>query len=379
MRISVRNRTARLTATAGIAALVLAACASDGSAGTPASPAPTGGTGAAADTGSSGGGDEDDEECTPEEGALRIYLNPWGPDMSDPFTADTGIPAELADIGGGEILARIAAEANNPQWDIVLLDGHGSLQGLADQGMLLTGWEPASLANLTPDGAALVPSDRSWFPISEHAAAVIAWNTDAIGPEDAPTTWDDLLDPVYAPVGMADPAVAAPAYPVLSWFFQERGTGAEDYFGTLIDNGVNLYPRNGPVAQALASGEVNAAILQEHNVYGLMDSDEAVDFIWPDEGAPGVVRAIGISAATPRPCAAQALVEWLLTPEAISSLMDPGIGNDAIITPFVAGVDTSGLPELRPASPNIEVTDAQFAADEEIRIKDWFANRVAAG
>lgn len=313
-------------------------------------------------------------ECTPEDGPLRIYLNPWGATLSDRFTADTGIPTEIADIGGGEILARIAAEANNPQWDVVILDGNGSLEALRQQGQLLTGYPLENTGNLDAAGAALKPDDNAWVPISQHAAAVIAYNTDAIGADEAPTSWADLTDPKYAPIGIADPAVAAPAYPIVSWFYQDLGAEkAQEYFGTLADNGLNTYEKNGPVGQALASGEVKVAALQEQNVYGLIDSGEPVDFVWPAEGAPGVVRAVAISADTPRACAAQKLVDWMLTPETMTYLMAQG-EDDGIITPFITGTDTSSLPAARPEDGTLLLTDAGFAADNEADIKDWFAN-----
>ena len=354
-----RPRTAALV-TVAATALALSACSSP--AGDGADP-----EGAAA---------LDSTTCEPEDGALRIYLNPYGPTLSDAFTADSGIDTEIADLGGGEILARIAAEANNPQWDVVILDGHGSLQGLADQGQLLTGLDPAGLANLNADGQALLPADHSWIPWSEHAAAVIAYNTDAISPEDAPQTWADLADPAYAPIGIADPAVAAPAYPIVSWFFQDLGEdGAEAYFDSLFENGVNTYSKNGPVGEALVSGEVPVAALQEQNVYGLIEAGEPVDFVWPEEGAPGVVRAIAISADTPRPCSALKLVDWMMDPANVAYLMQNG-GDDGIITPLVSGVDTSSLPAERPADGKLLLTDADFAAENEVTIKDWFANRM---
>jgi iron(III) transport system substrate-binding protein len=317
----------------------------------------------------------DSATCVAEDGALRIYLNPFGPTLSDQFTVDTGIETEIADLGGGEILARIAAEANNPQWDVVVLDGHGSLQALADQGQLLTGVEPANLANLNADGTALVPADHSWFPFSQHAAAVIAYNTNSLSAAEAPQSWDDLTDATYAPLGMADPAVAAPAYPVVSWFFESLGTeGAEAYFGEILDNGLNTYDKNGPVGEALISGEVPVAALQEQNVYGLVEAGEPVSFVWPEEGAPGVVRASAISAETPRPCAAAKLVDWMLDPANVQYLMENG-GNDGIFTPYVDGVDTSSLPADRPADGRLLITDASFAAENEVSIKDWFANQ----
>lgn len=316
-------------------------------------------------------------ECTPEDGALRIYLNPWGATLSDRFTQDTGIDTEIADVGGGEILARIAAEANNPQWDVVILDGHGSLEGLRQQGQLLTGHPLDNVGNLDETGTALLPEDHSWIPVSQHAAAVIAYNTDAVPADQAPQTWAELTESRYAPVGMADPAIAAPAYPIVSWFYSDLGTdGAEDYFSTLIDNGMNTYDKNGPVGQAVASGEVHVAALQEQNVYGLLEAGEPVDFVWPAEGAPGVVRAAAISADTPRPCAAAKLLDWMLTPETMSYLMAEG-GDDGIITPLVSGTDTSNLPAQRPADAPLLITEAEFAATNEADIKDWFANRLA--
>ncbi|WP_119695874.1 ABC transporter substrate-binding protein [Microbacterium halotolerans] len=344
----------------GAAALALTACA-----------APSASTEAA------DAGPIDSTTCTPEDGALRIYLNPYGETLSSAFSADTGIETEIADLGGGEILARIAAEANNPQWDVVVFDGHGSLQALADQGQLLTGQEPAGLANLSTEGLALTPSDRSWIPFSEHAAALIAYNTDAISEAEAPTSWGDLTDASYAPVGMADPAVAAPAYPIVSSFFQDLGQeAAEDYFSTLYGNGLNAYAKNGPVGEALVSGEVPVAALQEQNVYGLIEAGEPVSFVWPEDGAPGVVRAMAISAESPRPCAALKLIDWMLDAENVAHLMAEG-GDDGIITPFVEGVDTSSLPADRPADGELLLTDADFAAENEAPIKDWFANLMA--
>lgn len=319
----------------------------------------------------------DSATCTPESGALRIYLNPYGKTLAEKFTKDTGIKTEIADVGGGEILSRIAAEANNPQWDVVILDGHGSLQGLDDSGQLLTGRSPANLANLNAAGQALAPKNHSWVPFSEHAAAVIAYNTNKISPADAPKTWSDLTNPKYAPIGIADPAVAAPAYPIVSWSFQSMGTdAAKKYFDTLFNNGVKTYPKNGPVADALSSGEVKVAMLQEQNVYGLMESGEPVKFVWPDEGAPGVVRAVAISAQTPRPCDALKLEQWMLDPANVAYLMKNG-GDDGIITPYVSNVDTSSLPKERPVDGKLNITNAEFAAKNEASIKDWFANKRA--
>lgn len=313
-------------------------------------------------------------ECSVEDAPLRVYTNAWGPDLTDKFTEDTGIEVELADLGGGEILARIAAEQNNPQWDVVLLDGHGSVEAMDQQEQLLTGYELENVENLNAEAQDLLPEDNAWVPISKHAAGLLAYNTDAIDAADAPTSWTDLTDQQYAPVGVADPAVAAPAYPIISQLFSDMGDEqAQEYFTTLMENGLNTYEKNGPVAQALASGETNTAMLQEHNIYELMDEGENVDFNWPEEGAPGAIRTAGISADTPSPCASLTFMDWLITTDTMDHLMENG-GTDSIITSFVDGTTTEFLPEARPEDPEIVYPDATEAADKEAELKDWFAN-----
>lgn len=316
-------------------------------------------------------------ECAAEDGPLRIYVNDWGEAIPDGFTEHTGIETEVADLGGGELLARVAAEANNPRWDVLVLVGHGSVEGMNEQGQLLTDYPLENLDNLTAEGRELLPEDNAWIPLTGHAAAVIAYNTEMISEEEAPQSWAELTDPAYAPIGIADPAAAAPAYPVISWFWEDLGSeGAEEYFDALADNGLNTYDRNGPVAQAVASGEVPVAMLQEHNLYGLLDDGEPVDFVWPEEGAPGGVRAAAISADTPRPCASVQLVDWMLSEQGMSYLMAEG-GRDSFVTPFVEGADTSNIPAERPQDGELLITDAEFAAEMETEIKDWFSNRMS--
>lgn len=316
----------------------------------------------------------DPQNCEIEEGNLRVYLNPWGATLTDEFTADTGIDVDLADLGGGEILARVAAEANNPQWDVVVLDGHGSLEGLRQSGQLLESPPVQNVSNLNSEGQSLLPENDAWIPISKHAAAIIAYNVDAVNDENVPKTWEDLLSPKLAPVGIADPAIAAPAYPVVSWFFEDRGDAeAKEYFDTLKKNGLNTYEKNGPVGNAVATGAVKTAMMQEQHLFEMIDDGEPIDFVWPEEGAPAAVRAAAISADTPRPCAAAALIDWMLDPENMTYLMEEG-GDDGIITPFVEGTDTSSLPASRPEDAKLNITDAEYAADHEAEIKDWFAN-----
>ena len=83
------------------------------------------------------------------------------------------------------------------------------------------------------------------------------YRTDKYDQSSAPRTFADLTDEAYAgQVGMADPGVAAPAYPLAAYFFDRLGMdGGKAYFNQLFSQGLKVYPKNPQVVQALASGE----------------------------------------------------------------------------------------------------------------------------
>ena len=90
-------------------------------------------------------------------------------------------------------MAKIEAEQGNPQWDVLMMDGHGSVRNLGDRDFLMTNWEPDNLGNLSENGRSHVPEDFAYFPVGIHAAGVIAYNTTLVTPEKAPKTWEQFL------------------------------------------------------------------------------------------------------------------------------------------------------------------------------------------
>src|SRR6185312_12723133 len=79
------------------------------------------------------------------------------------FTKATGIPVSLDDDSTGPLLAKIAAERNNPQWGLLWVDGDTAFAALDKQGQLLD-YNPG--VTLTTAGRSLVPSNHSYSPVS---------------------------------------------------------------------------------------------------------------------------------------------------------------------------------------------------------------------
>ena len=98
------------------------------------------------------------------EGSITLYGNDFIDEIPPRFTEDTGIEVNAVHHAGGELFAQVEAEQANPQWDVLFVDGHGSMQSLADRDFLLTDWEPENLSNLDDYFLDLVPEDYAYFP-----------------------------------------------------------------------------------------------------------------------------------------------------------------------------------------------------------------------
>ncbi|NBD26811.1 extracellular solute-binding protein [Paenibacillus sp. T1] len=307
-----------------------------------------------------------------DKGTVTVYLNDFDDIVKPMFEEQTGYKLEVVSGNGAEIMSRIEAEKGNPHWDVVWMDSMPSINGLDKQGELLTGWTPANATGLTEFSKSFVPTDGSFYPTGTHAAGVIVYNKDKVKAEDAPKTWADFTNAKYkGQIGMADPAVAAPAYPFVSWFFQDQGMdAAKTYFSSLMKNGLHVYPKNPNVVEALTGGEITVAALQESNAYVMKTKGDPIEIVWPEDGAPGSVRVAAIQKDTKNADGAKAFVDFLLDPKTQQALIDKG--DESYFEPSVAGVTPKAD---RQPNAKLVVAKADWAADNEAEIKQWFSDQ----
>lgn len=305
---------------------------------------------------------------------LIVYLNDFDDVIADMFKEATGYDVEVVSGNSAEIMSRIAAEKGNPQWDVVWIDSMYDVYNLAGDGELMTDFEPENAVNLTDFSKTLVPENKCMYPTDIHAAGVLVYRNDVWSEADAPKTFADLTDEKYKDqVGMADPGVAAPAYPLAAYFMDTLGLEAgEEYFTTLFDHGLKVFPKNPQVVQALAGGDISIAMLQETNAYDMVASGEPITIIWPEDGAPGSTRVAAISAQSEQPEIAKMFVNFLLDAKTQQALVDTG--DEGYFEPSVNGVNAKAE-----SDPNakLAVADEVFGAENEADIKAWFADMSA--
>lgn len=162
MRKNILRKTAALF-TCVAAAASLTACRSGS---TSADSAPTAAAETVADTAENteealtGANDGSQEGRVTQTKPLVVYLNDFDAVIPEMFKEATGYDVEVVSGNGAETMSRIAAEAGNPQWDVVWIDSMYDVYNLAGEGQLLTDWEPENAANLTEFSRNLVPDNK---------------------------------------------------------------------------------------------------------------------------------------------------------------------------------------------------------------------------
>lgn len=106
--------------------------------------------------------------------------------------SDLGMEVNIVTGAAGDLSSRITAEKANPQADAVVGLGESILNQLSAAG---------DLQPYTPAWSDLIPTEfRSTdtnFTLSTQTPIVISYNTAVMNASDAPTSWEDLAKPEY--------------------------------------------------------------------------------------------------------------------------------------------------------------------------------------
>jgi iron(III) transport system substrate-binding protein len=125
---------------------------------------------------------------------LTVY-SPHGKDLLSHYEREferlnPDVDVQWVDMGSQEVLERIRAERANPQADVWFGAPGEAFDRAAREG-LLEPYRPSWAEAIETDGHG---ENDSWYA-TYRTPEVIAYNSDALRPEEAPQDWDDVLDP----------------------------------------------------------------------------------------------------------------------------------------------------------------------------------------
>ncbi len=214
----------------------------------------------------------------------------------------------------GVITAKLLAEKDNPQADVIWGLAATSLLLMKAQGMLEP-YAPVGVEKLDPK---FVDSSNppAWTGMDAWVAA-ICYNT-VEGEKNsipAPTSWKDLTAPVYqGQIIMPNPNSSGTGFlDVSSWLQMFGEQGGWDFMDALHKN-IARYTHSGSAPCKLAAaGETTVGISFAFRGAKSKADGAPIEIIVPEEGVGWDMEATAIVAGTDKLAAAKTLVDWSIS------------------------------------------------------------------
>lgn len=286
------------------------------------------------------------------------------------FTAKTGISVDVVEPGStGETLGKIAAEGDNPQFDVVWLDGSAVLERMLQDKVLQPVPEAAfKEAKFNKLGETLIPKDRAFLPTGASTTAIEV-NTRKVPAAEMPKSWADLKT-FAGSVAAKDPNLSGPAYQWLAGFFQTNGVdhGKALLKQVLTDKSFSGLSSGGKINKAVLTGDAKLGINQDSSIIAKVVAGEPVVAVYPAEGSVALPEGLGVSAKTKHMEAVMKFIAFITSKEG-QAAQQAGDDTDFYYIPVIAGVAakkgrTTDIPFI--------TLDDKTAASHETEWKQWY-------
>lgn len=225
---------------------------------------------------------------------------------------------EVLRLSTGDLTARLLAEKDNPQADLIWGTAATSMIIFKNEGML-DPYAPKGLENLQ---ASLVDTDSPpyWVGVDAYLTAFCV-NTELAEQFGLPmpTSWEDLLDPVYeGHLVMPDPASSGTGFMFVSSVLQGLGEDAGWDYLSGLDKNMAIYTKSGSKPCKMAgAGEFPIGISFAFVAARLQKDGAPLEYSLPSEGAGFEVEANGLMKGAKNPEGAKRFLDWAISDEAM--------------------------------------------------------------
>ncbi len=288
----------------------------------------------------------------------------------DAFSAQTGITAEFVHLSSGPAMARITAEANNPQADVWLGAPSENHVVLKEEGLTIP-YISDAMEKLDPS---FKDPDGYWrsFYMNPMAFAV---NTEALKKAGAtkPTSWQDLLKPEYKDlIQMPTPQSSGTAYAIITTLVAIMGEDEAFEYMKKLNPIIQTYTSSGTgPSKGVAVGQAAIGIQFTPAFFEFIDQGYPLEVIFPTEGVGFEAPAVSIIKGAKNIESAKILIDWLVSKD----------GQDVLSkekTYFYPVIPEAELSKGMPAFSELKtiVVDKQWAGENKKRLVDRWVNEV---
>ena len=250
------------------------------------------------------------------EGSLVLYYS-HASDWSDPiiqaFAEKYDVQVEMVGLGTGELISRMQAEKANPQGDILWGGVAESYIPIAD---LLESYQSTEVPALQPGAYDAV--DYKWHAFDIEPMVMI-YSTALVAPEEAPTSWADLLDEKWVgKIASADPLKSSSAFGVTmgivaAYGYENGGYEFLEKFVPQLDGKV-LSSSSGTF-KGVSDKEYAIGLTYEEAALKYIAAGSEMAVVYPTEGTNLVYSPVAIIKGGPNTENAKLFVDYVLSQE----------------------------------------------------------------
>ena len=255
--------------------------------------------------------------CSDGRAVLTVY-SPHGREQllafEEWFEAERPeVDLQWVDMGSQEALDRVRSERANPQAD-VWYGGPASFFSRAANAGLLEPYRPSWADAIMPEARG---ANDMYFG-AYLTPAVIAYNSDAVSAEEAPSDWDDVLEPRWTgKVLIRDPLASGTMRTIfgmiISRALEETGDTAAGFeWLRRLDGQTKEYVLNPALLyQKLVRQEGTVTLWNLPDVLQLQEQGVAIDYVLPESGTAVLVDGIAVVKGAREPQLARDFIEYV--------------------------------------------------------------------
>jgi iron(III) transport system substrate-binding protein len=247
--------------------------------------------------------------------AYSIWPENWARPMFEEFEKATGVKVNFVRFSSGEALARVVAEKNNPQVDVLFGGPVETFAAGINEGVFEP-YKPPSFARLP---ARFRHPDGQWVAIADDPLVFMS-NEKFLKEHNlkAPASWNDLLAPPYKNMlQMADARTSGTAVTRIFSILEVNGRDenkAFDYMKKLRPN-VQLYTKSGGGGTLpVGLGQAGAGIFFIVDALDTKAKGYDVTISFPKEGIGTAAEGIALIKGAKNPALGKKLIDWATSP-----------------------------------------------------------------
>jgi iron(III) transport system substrate-binding protein len=231
------------------------------------------------------------------------------------FEKETGITVKVRYGNTAQLAVALLEEGAKSPADLFWAQDAGALGAVSKQGLLEA--LPESVLSKVPDK--FRNSGGTWVATSGRAR-VIAYAPEHVKAEELPNSIFDLTDAKWkGRVGWAPQNASFQAF-ITAMRVLEGEEKAEEWLRGMKANGAKSYPKNTPIIQALAAGEIDLGLPNHYYLMRFKKSDanfpvEQTFFTSGDAGNLVNIAGIGVLKSSSHAEEVSSFVQYLLSPK----------------------------------------------------------------